>query len=87
MEVTLLESLLSAAGEGKRADGGFKREAWEKVLQAMREKYPLQEFELRQLKNKINYFKMKYCTLKQCFGASGFGRSPESNIPTADDEV
>jgi hypothetical protein len=47
METTLLESLLSAVGEGKGADGGFKSQIWDPVLKALRKAYPSLSFEQR----------------------------------------
>jgi hypothetical protein len=87
METTLLENLLLAVAQGKRADGGFKKEAWENVLRALRRQYPNTTFEQCQVKTKTDHVRWKYRAIQRCFKASGFGHDPVKNIPVAPPDV
>jgi hypothetical protein len=87
METKLLECLLSAVGEGKRADGGFKKQTWDPVLKGLHKAFPEISLEQRKLKKKADCLKDKYRELQLCFNASGFGRDPERNTPTAPPQV
>jgi hypothetical protein len=87
MDKTLLVSLCAAVGEGKRADGGFRRATWEKALCSLRHAYPDTSFEQYPLKFKVDALKEKYCELQQCFNTSGFRRNLEKNLPTVSPQV
>ncbi len=87
METMLLEKLFVAVGERKRADLGFKKQAWDHVLQGLHRAFPDTSIEQRQFRTKIDRLKEKDRELQGCYGASGFGRDPDTNMPTASSEV
>ncbi len=60
MEVTLLEALLKDAGEGKRADGGFKKTTWENALKGLCNNYLDVSIGKRQVESKVDGLKEKY---------------------------
>ncbi len=76
-ENKLPESLHSAVGNKKGADGGFKKQIWDLVPKAMRQAFPYVSFEQQQVTTKAEGLKKKYREHQQCFSASGFVRDPE----------
>jgi hypothetical protein len=74
MEETLFNELLEQDRLGKRADMGFKSEAWIVVRDAIQEIYigPL-VIEIQQLKNKESNYKALYKDWKWLKDQSGFG--------------
>ncbi len=87
METKPLECLLSAVGEGKRTDGGFKKLIWDPVLKGLQKAFPDISVGQRQLKKKADSLKEKYHELQLRFNASGFRRDLERNTPTAPSQV
>ncbi len=87
MEQYLIDRLLITVQKGKRAENGFKKEAWTDVLLAMREKFTTTRFEVKQLKSKTDQLKKKYTIFQALCDNSGFGWNEEKMIPTAPDDV
>lgn len=85
---TLFSELLEQAQDGKRADSGFKKEAWESVLREVQEvytgPYPIP---LQKVKQKEQTFKGLYKDWKFLRDQSGFGWDEESRIITASDQA
>jgi hypothetical protein len=52
MERTLIHALLKEVQKGKRAESGFKKEAWASVHEALKERYQV-ELSVTQVKNKV----------------------------------
>jgi hypothetical protein len=88
MHTTLLESLVEQCRAGKRADSGFKKEAWIAVLIAVQVVYsgPIRIQE-SQAKTRIDWCKglwKEWCSLEE---NSGFGWDEPTQLFTAEDSV
>ena len=85
---TLFSELLEQAQDGKRADSGFKKEAWESVLKEVQEvytgPYPIP---LQKVKQKEQTFKGLYKDWKFLRDQSGFGWDEETRMITASDQA
>jgi hypothetical protein len=59
MREVLLEGLVAQVHLGKRADSGFKKEAWTTVLSAVQKAYygTALKIKLQQVKSKYDWFK------------------------------
>jgi hypothetical protein len=88
MEQTLFTELLDQALDGKRADNGFKKEAWESVLREVQSiytgPYPIS---IDKLKAKEQTYKGYYKDWKWLRDQSGFGWDEETGMVTASEEV
>lgn len=98
----IIDALLDQAKQGKRADSGFKKEAWVAVEKELQNKTKL-AFTKQQIKSRIalvnarvsimiaanNVFQLKssYRVFKALKDNSGFGWDDAKKIPTAPDEV
>ena len=94
MERALLDGLLAQHRKGKRADGGWKSEAWQAILPVVQAQVTQQNslgvrvrLTKAQLSNKTTDLKQTYAAWKGCFNLSGFGWDEETELFTADDEV
>jgi hypothetical protein len=86
MQETLLATLLDQCRAGKRADSGFKREAWSAVLVEVQALTTSQVTE-KQLKSRVDWFKgmwKEWCGLEE---NSGFGWDEPTQLFTAEDSV
>jgi hypothetical protein len=85
---TLFSELLKQAQDGKRADSGFKKEAWDSVLKEFQEvytgPYPIP---LQKVKQKEQAFKALYKDWKFLRDQSGFGWDEETRMITASDQA
>jgi hypothetical protein len=84
----LFTELLDQAQDGKRADSGFKKEAWDSVLREVRAVYigPL-TITLQKVKQKEQTFKGYYKDWKFLRAQSGFGWDEEMQMITASDRA
>ena len=84
----LFAELLEQVHEGKRADSGFKKEAWDSVLQEVQRvyigPYPIP---LVKVKAKEQAFKALYKDWKFLRDQSGFGWDEETKIITASNQA
>jgi hypothetical protein len=88
MHRALLETLVEQCRAGKRADSGFKKEAWSAALTAVQVAYsgPIRIQE-SQLKTRIDWCKgcwKEWCSLEE---NSGFGWDEPTQLFTAEDSV
>jgi Myb/SANT-like DNA-binding domain len=90
MEEALFTTLLEKVRSGKRADSGFKYEAWIDALEAVRSRAPSSIHPLlsiEKLKSKESNTKASYRDWKWLIGQSGFGLHPETRVVTASNEA
>jgi hypothetical protein len=90
MEDALFTTLLDKVRSGKRADSGFKQEAWVHALEAVRLISPPNIHHLlsiEKLKSKESNYKAYYKDWKWSIGQSGFGIHPETRCVTASAEA
>ena len=86
MQEALLVTLLDQCRAGKRADSGFKKEAWVVVLIAVQTISPSLISD-RQVKSRVDWFKSlwkEWCALED---NSGFGWDEPTQLFTAEDSV
>jgi hypothetical protein len=85
---TLFSELLEQAQDSKRADSGFKKEAWDSVLREVHEvyigPYPIP---LQKIKQKEQTFKGLYKDWKFLRDQSGFGWDEETRMITASEQA
>src|SRR5438045_8256108 len=94
MEEALLDGLCKQVRQGKRADSGFKKEAWMAVLPSIQalvtqkdDKGNLCQLTQTQASNKTLEFKTLYIEWQLLCEATGFGWDEDAGIPTAPDNV
>lgn len=90
MEETLFQALIDGARAGKRADQGFKTEAWVDVLSKVQAVAPAKTrplLNLSKLKSKESNYKALYKDWKWLIAQSGFGIHPETRVVTASAEA
>lgn len=90
MEEGLFSTLLEKVRSGKRADSGFKLEAWTEALEVVKSTAPITMrplLTIEKLKNKELNTKAQYKDWKWLIGQSGFGIHPETRCVTASDEA
>jgi Myb/SANT-like DNA-binding domain len=84
----LFTELLEQAQDGKRADSGFKKEAWDSVLREVQlvytGSYPIP---LQKIKQKEQAYKALYKDWRFLRDQSGFGWDEETQMITAPNEV
>eukprot|EP00474_Spongospora_subterranea_P001409 CRZ01867.1 hypothetical protein [Spongospora subterranea] len=85
-DAVLISLMLEQARNGKRADSGFKKEAWTAVLVSLNSQFDLY-YTLDQIKNRVKLLKKQYCLFRRLKDNSGFGWDDDKKIPTASDEV
>ena len=84
----LFAELLEQAQDGKRADSGFKKEAWDSVVQEVQRVYTgLLPIPLAKVKAKEQAFKGLYKDWKFLRDQSGFGWDEETRMVTASDQA
>jgi hypothetical protein len=86
MQEALLVTLLDQCRAGKRADSGFKKEAWVAVLVAV-QAITISPINEKQAKSRIDWFKSmwkEWCALED---NSGFGWDEPTQLFTAEDSV
>jgi hypothetical protein len=86
MQEALLVTLLDQCRAGKRADSGFKKEAWVAVLVAV-QAITTASINEKQVKSRIDWFKSmwkEWCALED---NSGFGWDEPTQLFTAEDSV
>ena len=87
-ERTLINTLIKQLEAGKRADNDFKPEVWDAVLTAIQNDIePPLVIQVRQCKNKYQWYRGMYKEWLQLKDQSGFGWDPETNRVTAPDQV
>jgi Myb/SANT-like DNA-binding domain len=85
---TLFAELLDQALDGKRADSGFKKEAWDSVQREVQAVYPGPgTILLQKIKQKEQTFKGLYKDWRWLRDQSGFGWDEETQMITAPDQV
>ena len=85
---TLFTELLEQAQDGKRADSGFKKEAWDSVLKEVQAVYTgPYTIPLQKVKQKEQTFKRYYKDWKFLRDQSGFGWDEETAMITAPDQA
>ncbi|KAI5780390.1 Myb/SANT-like DNA-binding domain-containing protein, partial [Geopyxis carbonaria] len=82
----LLSSLVQSVNEGKRAENGFKKDAWQKAKIEVNAVHGT-KLEVTQLKTKYAALKNDYTVFHALKGFSGFGWDEELGVPTAPDSV
>lgn len=85
-EAYLVELLQHQAQLGKRADTGFKKEAWVAATADFNEKFHV-TWKYTQLKTKFQQLKRSYTIIKKLKDQSGFGWDDVLQTVTADDHV
>ena len=85
---TLFAELVDQALDGKRADSGFKKEAWDSVVKEVQKVYigPY-VLTLQKVKQKEQAFKALYKDWRWLRDQSGFGWDEETRIITACDQA
>lgn len=90
MEEMLFQTLVDRARAGKRADQGFKTEAWAEALSKVQAVAPAKIKPLltvAKLKSKESNYKALYKDWKWLISQSGFGIHPETRVVTASAEA
>ena len=88
MVYTLFLELLEQAQDGKRADSGFKKEAWDSVLREVQRVYSGPYLiPLNKVKQKEQTFKGYYKDWKFLRDQSGFGWDEETQMVTASEQA
>jgi Myb/SANT-like DNA-binding domain len=90
MEEMLFQTLLDRARAGKRADQGFKTEAWVDALSKVKAVAPAKVkplLTLAKIKSKESNYKALYKDWKWLIAQSGFGIHPETRVVTASAEA
>ena len=88
MHRVLLETLIAQCRLGKRADSGFKKEAWTAVLHAVSEVYNgTLTITEKQVKSKVEWYKKMWKEWLVLEGNSGFGWDEPSQLFTAAEDV
>jgi hypothetical protein len=84
----LFTELLEQTHDGKRADSGFKKEAWDSVLQEVQRVYTgSYTIPLQRVKAKEQTYKSLYKDWKFLRDQSGFGWDEETRMITASDQA
>ena len=86
MQEALLVALLDQCRAGKRADSGFKKEAWSAVLVEVQAITTSQVNE-KQLKSRVDWFKSMWKEWSALEDNSGFGWDEPTQLFTAEDSV
>ncbi|MCJ1235416.1 hypothetical protein MMC14_003384 [Varicellaria rhodocarpa] len=87
-EEVLFRTLIEQLEAGKRADNGFKAEAWAAVVEAVqKEVQPPLIVQPRHYKNKFGWYKGMYKEWLLLKEQSGFGWDPETDRLTAAEYV
>ena len=90
MEEALFNRLQDMNRAGKRADSGWKSEAWGEVLNAVLAVTPDRQKDLltlEKVKSKESNYKALYKDWKWLISQSGFGIHPETRVVTASNEA
>jgi hypothetical protein len=89
MEQVLFSELMDQARDGKRADAGFKKEAWVAVREEVQRVYtgPPVYITIDKLKSKELVYKGLYKDWKFLRDQSGFGWDEETQMITASDQA
>ncbi|XP_058090078.1 uncharacterized protein At2g29880-like [Magnolia sinica] len=86
MDQVLLNTLLEQIALGRKADNGFKREAYQAAVeQVSKETHVCVNWS--NVVNRMKYHKKCYNDVKDMLAASGFGWDNERKVVTAPDEV
>ncbi|KAF4032724.1 Myb/SANT-like DNA-binding domain [Phytophthora infestans] len=86
MDVFLVEAMTDQEKAGKRADSGFKKEAWVAVHESMNERFN-KELTIQQIKTRVQTLKSKYTTISHMLRVSGFGWDTNHNVVLVHDDV
>jgi hypothetical protein len=86
MEEALFNELIHQDELGKRADSGFKKEAWTAVLAEVR-KRTTQQVTVERCKNKVDVMKTYWRGFNYLKNQSGFGFNETTGLIEASDEV
>jgi hypothetical protein len=88
MHETLLTTMLDQCRGGKRADSGFKKEAWNICRDAVQNVYEgVPILEDKQIKSKLDWFKSMWKEWSSIDENSGLGWDEPSQLHTAPDDV
>ncbi len=87
MESCLVNALVKAVDDGKRAENGFKKDAWMDVQKALQKEIPDLSIAISQIKSKDAELKKMFWEFQNCRDNSGFGWDQDKQIPTAPDHV
>ncbi|ETI42396.1 hypothetical protein F442_12389 [Phytophthora nicotianae P10297] len=80
------EVMTLQAQAGKRADSGFKKEAWTEALAAFNNRFQT-KLSRQQIKSKLTALKGIYTSIKAMLDASGFGWDDERHVVLVHDSV
>jgi hypothetical protein len=86
MEEALFNELIHQDELGKRADSGFKKEAWTAVLAEVY-KRTTQKFTVERCKNKVDIMRTYWRGFNYLKNQSGFGFNEKTGLIEASDEV
>jgi hypothetical protein len=89
MEEILFNTMLDQVRLGKRADSGYKSEAWNKCFNAVEAEYTGNPslLTIEKLKSKLSNYQQLYKDWRWLLGQSGFGLHPETRVVTASSEA
>ena len=89
MDDALIDALLLQQHKGNRVNGTFTIQAYDNVVQFLKEQFPEKRMDKEKLKNHIKYIKKKFAPVWDLFkgGKSGFGWSTETSMFQAEPEV
>ncbi|ETI38258.1 hypothetical protein F442_15795 [Phytophthora nicotianae P10297] len=80
------EVMTLQAQAGKRADSGFKKEAWTEALAAFNNRFQT-KLSRQQIKSRLTALKGIYTSIKAMLDASGFGWDDERHVVLVHDSV
>jgi len=86
MEAQLYSTLCEQVQAGKRADSGFKAEAWQAVCTAIGDSFNI-SVTVSQCKSKADYHKLLWREFNWLRDQSGFGYNEETGLIEAGDQA
>jgi hypothetical protein len=88
MQIVLLEGLLDEARRGKRAESGFKKEAYTTVIPKIQAACKQEVvIDTQKCRNKVSEYKSLYSTWLTLQSLSGWGIDPETRMIVAEEET
>jgi hypothetical protein len=88
MRIALFQGLIDQVRQGRRADSGFKAEAYNAVVPKVQLVCPQQgvRIDKQECRSKISEYKALYSLWKTLSAKSGWGIDPETRLITTSDE-
>jgi hypothetical protein len=89
MEEVFFQTMVNQVRLGKRADSGYKSEAWTEAYNAVSVAYTgrLVLLTVEKLKSKLSNYQQLYKDWRWLVAQSGFGLHPETRVVTASEEA